>query len=128
VKILVVDDSKLARNRLIKSINEFSLKNIIIEEASDGIDAMEKYAKFRADIVVTDIEMPRMDGVELAIMLRGLNSTLEIIIVSSVANEQIMQKIKKDKRINFIKKPINIQKLKMFLLRTEQNTQLKEKN
>ena len=128
MKILVVDDSKLARNRLIKSINEFSLKNIIIEEASDGIDAMEKYAKFRADIVVTDIEMPRMDGVELAIMLRGLNSTLEIIIVSSVANEQIMQKIKKDKRINFIKKPINIQKLKMFLLRTEQNTQLKEKN
>jgi len=58
-KILVVDDSEVLRR-----ITSFNLKKVGYEicEAVDGLDALEKLKEFRADLILLDIMMPRMDG------------------------------------------------------------------
>jgi two-component system chemotaxis response regulator CheY len=61
-KVLIVDDDPFIR-RLISSI--LTLKGHQCEEANDGMEALEKFSKTSFDAVITDIRMPRMDGIDL---------------------------------------------------------------
>jgi YesN/AraC family two-component response regulator len=119
IKILIVDDSKLARKRTIESIEKADVKYSITAEATDGVEGLAKFQENKPDIVITDIEMPHMNGMELTKKIRKLDMSVEIIVISSIASEQIQQELKIDANTEFIKKPIDVNKLKMLLLRTE---------
>ena len=64
--------------------------------ACDGIDALEKLKKQRFDILITDIKMPRMDGIVLIENVRRRDATknMPIIVISSVFEEEILSKVK----------------------------------
>ncbi len=81
-RILVVDDSPLTRE-LISSLLEAVGYHIV--NARDGVDALDRLSKETVDMVVTDLEMPRMDGLELTRKLKGHSSlrTLPVIIVTT---------------------------------------------
>ena len=70
LNILVVDDSKSARNRVVKTLDNLKLDCNIIATAEDGVDALKKYLQFKPNLVITDIEMPNMDGAELILNLK----------------------------------------------------------
>lgn len=61
IRVLVVDDSALMR-RIIKDIFSADPRFTVVATARDGIDALEKIAKFKPGLVTLDVEMPRMDG------------------------------------------------------------------
>jgi len=81
-RILVVDDSPLTRE-LISSLLEAMGYDIF--NAQDGQDAVEQLAKMEVDMVVTDLEMPRMDGLELTRRLKNHATlrTLPVVIVTT---------------------------------------------
>ncbi len=63
IRVLVVDDSAFVRHILIKNLD--AARGItVVGEARDGLDALEKIAALKPDVVTLDIEMPRMDGLE----------------------------------------------------------------
>ena len=64
-RILVVDDSEQWR-LLVRSILERTLSFQIVGEASDGVEAVEKAAALLPDVVLLDIGMPRLNGIEAA--------------------------------------------------------------
>lgn len=68
LRVLAVDDSKTMRDMV-----SFTLKNAghDVLEAGDGMDAMDKLGDEKVDLIITDINMPRMDGIELIKTLRG---------------------------------------------------------
>ena len=68
LRVLIVDDEAPARARLRDLLSDLSasLPNQIVAEAADGLAALEAYAEHRPDVILTDIRMPRMDGLELA--------------------------------------------------------------
>jgi len=78
-KVLIVDDDPFIR-RLISSI--LILKGHQCEEANDGMEALEKFTKNPFDAVITDIRMPRMDGIELTRELLKLQPALPIIVMT----------------------------------------------
>lgn len=83
MKVLIVDDSFLMR-RIIRNILEKDPLLQVVGEASDGVVALEKVAELSPDIVLLDIEMPNMDGIEF--MRRAkLVTSAKVIIISSVA-------------------------------------------
>jgi two-component system chemotaxis sensor kinase CheA len=90
-KILVVEDS-LTTRELEKSILEAN--GYDVETAVDGLDAMNKLTKERFDLVVSDVEMPRMDGFELCRRIRETSGIEEtpVIFVTSLTNEEEMRK------------------------------------
>jgi len=81
IKVLVVDDHELVR-RGIRSVLAAEPTLTICGEATDGLDATEKALKTRPDIVVMDISMPRMNGLQAAQEIKRLLPETEIVIIS----------------------------------------------
>jgi len=86
--LLVVEDSPTMRQLLAFSLRR--LKDCRIIEAVDGVDALKKLTTERVDLVITDINMPMMDGLKLIAVIRGnaRTKTLPIIIVTTEGAEE----------------------------------------
>lgn len=82
--VLIVDDSFLMR-RILANILELDDNFTVCGEASDGIDALEKLTSLNPDVILLDIEMPRMGGIEF-LRLSKILTEAKVIIVSSVAS------------------------------------------
>jgi len=85
---LVVEDSPTMRQLLAFSLRR--LKDCRIIEAVDGVDALKKLTTERVDLVITDINMPMMDGLKLIAVIRAnaRTKTLPIIIVTTEGAEE----------------------------------------
>lgn len=83
--ILLVDDEAPARLRLRQLLADIAgdFPHRIVGEAADGVAALELLTRTAADIVVTDIRMPRMDGIELAQQLAGLSRPPAIVFATA---------------------------------------------
>jgi len=85
---LIVEDSPTMRQLLVFSLRR--LKDCRIIEAVDGVDALKKLTTEHVDLVITDINMPMMDGLKLITVIRGdsRTKTLPIIIVTTEGAEE----------------------------------------
>ena len=85
---LIVEDSPTMRQLLAFSLRR--LKDCRIIEAVDGVDALKKLMTERVDLVITDINMPMMDGLKLVTLIRGnaRTKTLPIVIVTTEGAEE----------------------------------------
>lgn len=81
VRILVVDDHEIVRRRL-SSLLQGRPEFIVVSEASDGFQAVEKSKDLQPDVVVLDISMPGMSGLEAAPRIRRVAPAAEILFVS----------------------------------------------
>ncbi|MFM8372894.1 MAG: response regulator, partial [Bacteroidota bacterium] len=78
-KILIVDDETPIR-RTLRDILEF--EGYEVDEAVDGLDCVAKVQKEKYDVVITDIKMPKMDGIEALERLQILSPETPVIMVS----------------------------------------------
>ncbi len=101
--ILCVDDSQTTL-AIYKSILQGIVKEVIY--AKDGSEGLQKFLTHEIDIIVTDFEMPLLDGLEMSKKIRGLNKNIPILLVSAVQNMDIIVKALNQQITSFIKKPI----------------------
>ncbi|OPG07305.1 DNA-binding response regulator [Streptomyces sp. GKU 895] len=79
-RILIVDDEPAVREALQRSL---AFEGYDTEVAVDGADALEKATAYRPDLVVLDIQMPRMDGLTAARRMRGAGTTTPILMLTA---------------------------------------------
>jgi len=120
INILLVDDSTMARQRIKEIIKQSSI-DYTINEAENGVEALKILQNTKINCVITDLEMPQMGGIELTEKIRKIHASTAIIIISSLANEQVKQKLRQDRLADFIKKPINAKQLVNILLKVQHN-------
>jgi len=87
LKIILVEDNTLIRNG-IKVLLECESGFDIVGEAGNGQDALELVRKEQVDLVLTDMNMPIMDGIELIEEMKLLNPTLPIVVLSMAASHK----------------------------------------
>ena len=85
IRVLIVDDSAFMRNALTKMLSS-DPEITIVGTAWNGLDAIEKVAELKPDLVTMDIEMPRMDGIEALRRIMATNP-VPVIMVSSITTE-----------------------------------------
>ena len=97
-KVMIVDDEMLVRIGVKALIDWQELGFEIIAEASNGLSAFEKYVALKPDVVITDIKMPKQDGLWLTKKIKEHNPDTEIILLTcyddfSYAKEAIKLKV-----------------------------------
>ena len=90
IRILVVDDHPIVRQGL-KTLLEGHAGWEVIGEASDGAEALEKAKDLTPDVMVLDVTMPRMNGLEACRLLRRQSPALEILFVTQHDSHQMMR-------------------------------------
>src|SRR6202050_5954852 len=104
VRYLVVDDSVFARKNLARMIETFGGQ--VAGEAGDGLTAITEYERLKPDIVLMDITMPQMEGIEAAEKIVQQHPEARIVMVSSVGyQENIVAALQRGAR-NFVQKPV----------------------
>src|SRR4051812_46562270 len=95
IKIGVIDDQQLFRQGIISLLKEFDSLDVMLE-ASNGKELITKLKKAMPDVILLDIEMPVMDGIETTEVLKELYPKLKIIILTMhTEQEMIMYMIEK---------------------------------
>lgn len=79
VKILIVDDNLDYLHMLTDFLTD---NDYIVEQCSDSKEAQDKFSDFMPDIVLTDVIMPDVDGIELLLSLRSINPEIRVIVMS----------------------------------------------
>ena len=102
-KILLVDDAAFMR----KMIKDTLVKNGYTEvfEAVDGADAVEKFGEIGPDLVVMDITMPNMDGLEALKAIRGSDPNANVVMCSAMGQETMVIDAIRSGAKDFIVKP-----------------------
>ena len=104
VRYLVVDDSVFARKNLVRIIETFGGQ--LAGEAGDGGTAITEYDRTNPDIVLMDITMPQMEGIEAAEKIVQKNPDARVVMVSSVGyQENIVAALQRGAR-HFVQKPV----------------------
>jgi two-component system chemotaxis response regulator CheY len=104
VRYLVVDDSVFARRNLARMIESFGGQ--LVGEAGDGMTAITEYERTKPDIVLMDITMPQMEGIEAAERIVRQHPQARIVMVSSVGyQENIVAALQRGAR-HFVQKPV----------------------
>jgi two-component system, chemotaxis family, chemotaxis protein CheY len=104
IRYLIVDDSVFARKNLARIIEGFG--GLLAGEAGDGVAAIAEYDRTNPDVVLMDITMPQMEGIEAAEKIVQKHPEARIVMVSSVGyQENIVAALQRGAR-HFVQKPV----------------------
>jgi DNA-binding NtrC family response regulator len=104
VRILVVDDERNIRNNLCSLLESEGYK---ADGASDGEEALLRVKEGRYDLVFVDIQMPKMDGLELLRYLRGLRPKMPVIMLTAYGTAKRAVEAMKLGAVDFLEKPFD---------------------
>ncbi len=110
VRIVVADDQEVVRKRVVATL--MSRGNLeVCAEASNGREAVEKAKELNPDLVILDITMPELNGLDAARQIRAFAPNLPILILSVHKNRQVVEEAKKIGVRGYVTKGDAIQKL-----------------
>jgi NarL family two-component system response regulator LiaR len=103
VSVLIADDHEILRQGL-KIFLSFDPELQVVGEAKDGVQALKMARELRPDIVLMDILMPRMDGVEATMVIKRELPDTEVIILTSVIDDSIIQQCLRSGAVGYLLK------------------------
>lgn len=108
-KILYVEDDDVTRENAIEYLENYFVN---IYEAKDGLDALKKFEQINPDIIITDIQMPKVDGLEFAKNVRQKNKEVQIIVITAFSHKEYLLKAIELQLVKYLMKPIKENELK----------------
>lgn len=116
-KIVVADDEKLARDVVIKYILFLHLNFEIVGRFSNGSDALDYIKDYDVDVVITDIKMPKMSGMELCKHICAIKPKCKIVILSGYGEFTYARQAIEYNVFNYLLKPLDLDELTDVLTR-----------
>jgi CheY-like chemotaxis protein len=117
VHILLVDDEKVVTQPLSRFLRKLGH---IVECAYDGRDALQAIDSQKVDLLVSDIRMPRMDGIQLKRACRERKPDLPVILMAGYIDEEVRKEAFQDGLCRLVEKPIDLGALLVIIKEIEQ--------
>lgn len=104
IKVLAIDDSRTIRNLVRKAMEE---AGFACTTADDGVQGVERFAEVEPDVVITDINMPRMDGFGVIDAIRGgeANRSVPILVLTTESADELKSRARQAGATGWIVKP-----------------------
>ena len=118
VRALIVDDSSVMRKIVERSLRQAGLDPLIVREAGTGLEGLEVLRANRVDLILTDINMPSMDGLEFVREIKAQNlapGVPVVMITTESSEEHVKQAIVAGAR-GYIRKPFTAEQVKERVL------------
>ncbi len=115
LKILYVEDNKDAREAILSLLHNF-FDSIVV--ASDGQEGLEKFKNDNFDLVISDIRMPKIDGIEMAKQIHKIDEFIPVIIATAHKDSDLLLKCIEVGVSAYLLKPINFKQLENVLKQT----------
>jgi two-component system response regulator YesN len=125
IKVLIVDDEYLAREGMKKTIPWDDYECNVCGEAQDGLEGIEMARELKPDLIVTDISMPEMNGIEMAKEIRKFLPDCKLIIITGYDEFKYAKAAIKLNAVDFILKPVEEQE---FLAAIERAAEASKKS
>ena len=113
-RVLIAEDSEIQRTTLAVLVRLWGFDT---ETASDGLEALQKIPLFHPRVVISDLQMPRMGGIELLEVLRSNVPDVACIIVTGDGTLETAEAVAALGAIDFLEKPVDPERLRADLLR-----------
>ena len=121
----MVDDEPLVR----RSLSEFlTLEGYTVSSAASGKEALELLKNYTADIIITDIKMPEIDGIQLLRRIKKENADIPVILITGYGSIEDAVKAIKEGAFDYVTKPIVDSEIKLVIERLLSQRQLQEEN
>ena len=114
-KVVVIDDEQDVRQHISSMVNKANVNFEVISEYENGIDAIDGIFADLPDLVITDIKIPYIDGIELARRIKNAQPLIKIIIITGFTEYDYAKQAANLGVIGFLNKPILIDELKQLL-------------
>lgn len=108
ISILYVEDEKYIRDELFEILS-LDFKELFV--ASNGQEGLELYKEHRPELIISDIQMPKMDGLLLSRKILEIDSQAKIILTTAFNEESHLKESKSLNIFDYIKKPIDLNEL-----------------
>ncbi len=113
-RILIVDDEANARTALVELLRE---EGYSVEGAADGFKALGKLAEFAPDLVVTDLKMPGMDGIELLKKIHEHDREIVVVVTTAFGAVETAVAAMRAGATDYLTKPVNVAELSLVVSR-----------
>jgi len=123
-KLLLIDDEPDILRVLSMSLRADGYEVFTAENGAAGLETFEKE---NPDIVITDIKMPGMDGIELLEMIKNEDPDVEVIMITGHGDMNLAIQSFRDDAVDFITKPINVTALQTAIHRAKERILIKQK-
>ncbi len=107
-KVLIVEDSKLVRSFFTKKLQRYDDKFEVFT-AENGVDAIGFMNNLLPDLVMTDLDMPVMDGFELLIYMNKNNPDIPMFVMTAKGSPEVQEKINALGSIKYFEKPVDVE-------------------
>ena len=114
-KLFIVDDEPPARNGLRDYFNWSQYGIEVVGEGDDGESSFQEICEKKPDILITDVRMPNMDGMELSRRLRSILPGIKIVFISAYSEIEYMKSALEVDAVDYILKPINMDTLRTII-------------
>lgn len=103
IKLLYVEDDEIARENGIEYLENY-FSNIY--EASDALVALKLYEQYQPHIIITDIQMPKLNGLEFVKRIRQHDATTQVIVISAFSDKEYLLKAIELQLVTYLIKPV----------------------
>ena len=127
LKVVVIEDEELVRRGIVMAVDWASVDCKVVGEASNGEAGLEEIRRLRPDIVVTDIRMPRMDGLEMLRRLREEGCGVSVILLTAYSDFSYAQTALKLGAVDYLLKPFHDGELEAAVQRIAERGRVRTK-
>lgn len=118
IRVLIVDDSSVMRKIVERALRQAGLELDPLHEAANGIEGLELLKAEKVDLIVSDINMPSMDGLEFLRRLRaeGLAVDVPVVMITTESSEEHVRQAIQAGAQGYIRKPFTAEQVKERVL------------
>ena len=109
---MIVDDERMTRESLAKYVAWSTVHIGSVRTARNGVEALAMADQDPPEILLTDVRMPKMDGLELAARVKSLNPHCKIVFLSGYADKEYLKKAIHLQAVSYVEKPVDLEEVK----------------
>ena len=120
LKVLIVEDEEMIRRGIVLTVDWAALGCVVVGQAANGLEGLEAARRLKPSLIITDVKMPQMDGLEMLRQLREEGCTAHVIVLTAYDDFPYVQSALRLGAVDYLLKPFHDGELEKAITQLQQ--------